>query len=54
MNATWPAGAAYINGRTMPVAEAMIPVTEWGYRRSDVTYDVVSVWTAHSSGSITI
>lgn len=44
MNATWPAGAAYINGRTMPVAEAMIPVTEWGYRRSDVTYDVVSVW----------
>ena len=28
----------------MPVAEAMIPVTDWGYRRSDVTYDVVSVW----------
>ena len=28
----------------MPIAEAMIPVTEWGYRRSDVTYDVVSVW----------
>ena len=28
----------------MPVAEAKIPVTDWGYRRSDVTYDVVSVW----------
>jgi len=42
--AMWPAGAAYIDGRFMPVAEAMIPVTEWGYRRSDVTYDVVSVW----------
>jgi len=40
----WPAGAAYINGRYMAVGEAMIPVTEWGYRRSDVTYDVVSVW----------
>src|ERR1700743_3150693 len=40
----WPAGAAYIDGRFMPIAEAMIPVTEWGYRRSDVTYDVVSVW----------
>jgi branched-chain amino acid aminotransferase len=44
MDAMWPMGAAYINGRYMPVGEAMIPVTEWGYRRSDVTYDVVSVW----------
>ena len=42
--ANWAAGAAYIDGRFMPVAEAMIPVTDWGYRRSDVTYDVVSVW----------
>ena len=42
--AIWPAGAAYVDGRFMPVAEAMIPVTDWGYRRSDVTYDVVSVW----------
>ena len=42
--AAWPSGAAYIDGRFMPVAEATIPVTEWGYRRSDVTYDVVSVW----------
>ena len=42
--AMWPTGAAYIDGRFMPIAEAMIPVTEWGYRRSDVTYDVVSVW----------
>jgi branched-chain amino acid aminotransferase len=42
--AMWPSGAAYIDGRFMPVGEAMIPITEWGYRRSDVTYDVVSVW----------
>ena len=42
--AIWPTGAAYIDGRFMPVAEAMIPITDWGYRRSDVTYDVVSVW----------
>jgi branched-chain amino acid aminotransferase len=40
----WSAGAAYIDGRYMPIGEATIPVTEWGYRRSDVTYDVVSVW----------
>jgi len=44
MDAMWPTGSAYINGRYMPVGEALIPVTEWGYRRSDVTYDVVSVW----------
>src|SRR5262245_57767773 len=40
----WSAGAAYIKGRFVPIAEAAIPVTDWGYRRSDVTYDVVGVW----------
>jgi branched-chain amino acid aminotransferase len=40
----WSAGAAYIKGRFVPITEAAIPVTDWGYRRSDVTYDVVSVW----------
>src|SRR5512135_1615196 len=40
----WSAGAAYVDGRFVPVAEAAIPVTDWGYRRSDVTYDVVGVW----------
>jgi len=40
----WPDGAAYIDGRYVPIAEAAIPITDWGYRRSDVTYDVVSVW----------
>lgn len=42
--ASWPAGAAYVDGRYMPIGEATIPITEWGYRRSDVTYDVVGVW----------
>jgi branched-chain amino acid aminotransferase len=42
--AQWSAGAAYIDGRYMPVGEAAIPITDWGYRRSDVTYDVVGVW----------
>ena len=40
----WPSGAAYIDGCYMPLEEAAIPITDWGYRRSDVTYDVVSVW----------
>ncbi|MCB4767898.1 aminotransferase class IV [Ancylobacter sp. Lp-2] len=38
------AGAAYMDGAFMPLSEARIPVTDWGYRRSDVVYDVVSVW----------
>ena len=37
------AGAAYIDGRYMPIGDAAIPITDWGYRRSDVTYDVVGV-----------
>ena len=37
-------GAAYIDGRFMPLGEAAIPITDWAYRRSDVTYDVASVW----------
>ncbi|WP_284946402.1 aminotransferase class IV [Acidisoma cladoniae] len=37
-------GAAYMDGRYMPVGEASVPILDWGYRRSDVTYDVVGVW----------
>lgn len=40
----YAAGAAYVDGRYMPVGQAAIPLTDWGYRRSDVTYDVVGVW----------
>src|SRR5258708_5583895 len=42
--AIWASGAAYIDGRYMPIEEAAIPIIDWGYRRSDVTYDVVRVW----------
>lgn len=42
--AEFAGGAAYIDGRFMPLAQATIPITEWAYRRSDVTYDVASVW----------
>ncbi|QJP16995.1 branched-chain amino acid--2-keto-4-methylthiobutyrate aminotransferase [Starkeya sp. ORNL1] len=36
-------GAAYINGEFVPIAEAKIPVGDWGFTHSDVTYDVVHV-----------
>ena len=37
-------GAAYVRGNYVPIAEATIPVTDWGFTRSDVVYDVVHVW----------
>jgi branched-chain amino acid aminotransferase len=40
----WSKGAGYVDGRFCPIAEAKIPITDWGYRRSDVTYDVVGVY----------
>jgi branched-chain amino acid aminotransferase len=36
-------GAAYVRGSFVPIAEATIPVTDWGFTRSDAVYDVVHV-----------
>ena len=37
-------GAAFIDGEYLPVAEAKIPVLDWGFLHSDATYDVAHVW----------
>jgi branched-chain amino acid aminotransferase len=37
-------GAAYVQGRFVPIAEASIPITDWGLTRSDAVYDVVHVF----------
>jgi branched-chain amino acid aminotransferase len=37
-------GVAYVRGAYVPIAEAAIPITDWGFLRSDATYDVVTVW----------
>lgn len=37
-------GAAWQRGRYLPIAEASIPLTDWGFLRSDAAYDVVTVW----------
>jgi branched-chain amino acid aminotransferase len=37
-------GAAFIDGAYVPIAEAKVPILDWGFVRSDVTYDVVHVW----------
>jgi branched-chain amino acid aminotransferase len=38
------AGAAFIDGDIVPMSQARIPITDTGFTRSDLTYDVVSVW----------
>jgi branched-chain amino acid aminotransferase len=40
----YAAGAAFIDGQYVPIAEARIPILDWGFTRSDVTYDVAHVW----------
>jgi branched-chain amino acid aminotransferase len=37
-------GAAFVDGGYVPIGEARLPLLDWGFTRSDVTYDVVHVW----------
>ena len=37
-------GAAFIDDQYIPVAEARIPVLDWGFLHSDATYDVAHAW----------
>jgi branched-chain amino acid aminotransferase len=37
-------GAAYVRGEYVPIAKASVPITDWGFLRSDAAYDVVTVW----------
>lgn len=41
---TFPPGIAYIDGAFVPMSEAKISVLDWGFLRSDATYDVAHVW----------
>jgi len=37
-------GVACVRGQYVPIAEATISMTDWGFLRSDACYDVVTVW----------
>jgi branched-chain amino acid aminotransferase len=37
-------GLAFIDGAFVPIADAKISILDWGFLKSDVTYDVVHVW----------
>ena len=41
---SFSSGAAYMRGKFVPISEASIPVTDWGFTRSDAVYDVVHVF----------
>jgi branched-chain amino acid aminotransferase len=41
---TFPPGTAYMDGRFCALSEAKISILDWGFLRSDATYDVVHVW----------
>ena len=43
MNEIFPQGCAWIDGSFVTLAEAKIPILDWGFLRSDATYDVVHV-----------
>lgn len=40
----WAKGAGWVNGKVVPLAKAKIHAADWGVTRSDITYDVASVW----------
>ncbi len=43
-NADLSQGVAYQRGSYLPIAQAAVPLTDWGFLRSDAAYDVVTVW----------
>ena len=44
MKDIFPQGSAWIDGEYVKLSEAKIPILDWGFLRSDATYDVVHVW----------
>lgn len=38
------AGGAFVGGEYVPIADAKIPLMDWGFLRSDACQDTVSVW----------
>ena len=44
MKDIFPQGAAWMDGEFISLSEARIPILDWGFLRSDATYDVAHVW----------
>ena len=37
-------GCAFVEGSHVAMSEARVPITDWGFTRSDATYDTLHVW----------
>jgi branched-chain amino acid aminotransferase len=44
MKDIFPQGSAWVDGKFVKLSEAKIPILDWGFLRSDATYDVAHVW----------
>ncbi len=44
MKDVFPKGSAWIDNKIVKLSEAKISILDWGFLRSDATYDVVHVW----------
>jgi branched-chain amino acid aminotransferase len=44
VEARFAAGTAWIDGRIVPVAEASLPLLDWGFLRSDACQETISAW----------
>ena len=44
MKAAYPKGFAWIDNEYVDISKAKISILDWGFLRSDATYDVVHVW----------
>jgi branched-chain amino acid aminotransferase len=42
--AAFDGGCAFADGAFVPLSEAKVSLFDWGFTRSDATYDVASVW----------
>ena len=42
--ARFDGGCAFADGAFVPLSEAKISLFDWGFTRSDATYDVASTW----------
>ena len=44
MDDLFPQGVAWLDDKFVDISKAKISILDWGFLRSDATYDVVHVW----------
>ena len=44
MKDVFPRGVVWVNSEFVDISWAYIPILDWGFLRSDATYDVIHGW----------